>query len=902
MKSSGTAAVGFLVVTVLWRLVIGGNRDVWCRWKTPCLLEANFPIGDDVVVHWERWLPSKLQVHSFYYEQDQLKGQDQHFRGRTSLFKENIPKGNASLLLTNVLVADEGTYMCYVGTLTGQWRSFIKLNVEAAVTSIRFRPNDEDQLICSSGGIFPQPELRWSTEPALPDALRNSSQVQQETQTQLYNINGSLALAGDAHPDLEYICDVSTTNSSRRITWRKTTLDVSVAETSIECAPVSHPSSLEWTFNRSNVIANRSAGHKLHIVSNWKEHVNDVSEAGALNLYHLSANQSGTYTCTLGNNTQTRVQDILLTVTGTEDVHPNAAGITLGVLGTIGSVAAVGAIYLFTRRGPNRSWCCNRDGAPVTSSPNGVILKNKEKGPSLRVKASHPTEPLAQELEKEQMTRMRLLTTSKLHSGLVAKQAFAHTSSFCSHVSWKQAPMTFGGNRNVWCRWKTPCLLEANFPIGDDVAIHWKRVSPSKLQVHSFYYEKDQLQEQDQHFRGRTSLFKENIPKGNASLLLTNVLVADEGTYMCYVGTLTRQWRSFIKLIVVAAVTSSHFRLDDEDQLICSSGGIFPQPELRWSTEPALPDALRNSSQVQQETQTQLYNINGWLALAGNAHPDLEYICDVSTSNSSQRITWRKTILDISVAETSIECAPVSHPSSLEWTFNRSNVIANRSAGHKLHIVSDWKEHVKDVSEAGALNLYHLSADQSGTYTCTLSNNTQTRLQDILLTVTGTEDANRSTSLQTSYWWIVDLVVALKVLVLAAMLVYLKMRANRSTSLQTSYWWIVGLVVALIVLELALTVLGLVAMLVYLKRRGKATKSSSRDPEEETELNSVKGVEGESEKSNQLPTRGNNGQTGPSGPPTPPLHTLNYVSIVKIQDSRFKSFLFAMFERAKQGI
>nr|XP_049605913.1 uncharacterized protein LOC125986308 [Syngnathus scovelli] len=836
MKSSGTAAVGFLVVTVLWRLVIGGNRDVWCRWKTPCLLEANFPIGDDVVVHWERWLPSKLQVHSFYYEQDQLKGQDQHFRGRTSLFKENIPKGNASLLLTNVLVADEGTYMCYVGTLTGQWRSFIKLNVEAAVTSIRFRPNDEDQLICSSGGIFPQPELRWSTEPALPDALRNSSQVQQETQTQLYNINGSLALAGDAHPDLEYICDVSTTNSSRRITWRKTTLDVSVAETSIECAPVSHPSSLEWTFNRSNVIANRSAGHKLHIVSNWKEHVNDVSEAGALNLYHLSANQSGTYTCTLGNNTQTRVQDILLTVTGTEDVHPNAAGITLGVLGTIGSVAAVGAIYLFTRRGPNRSWCCNRDGAPVTSSPNGVISTGNAGGP------------------------VRILSNNE-KSAKMNRSGTAAVGFLVVTVLWR---LVIGGNRNVWCRWKTPCLLEANFPIGDDVAIHWKRVSPSKLQVHSFYYEKDQLQEQDQHFRGRTSLFKENIPKGNASLLLTNVLVADEGTYMCYVGTLTRQWRSFIKLIVVAAVTSSHFRLDDEDQLICSSGGIFPQPELRWSTEPALPDALRNSSQVQQETQTQLYNINGSLALAGDAHPDLEYICDVSTTNSSRRITWRKTILDISVAETSIECAPVSHPSSLEWTFNRSNVIANRSAGHKLHMVSDWKEHVKGVSEAGALNLYHLSAKQSGTYTCTLSNNTQTRVQDILLTVT--EDA------------------------------------NRSTSLQTSYWWIVGLVVALIVLELALTVLGLVAMLVYLKRRGKATKSSSRDPEEETELNSVKGVEGESEKSNQLPTRGNNGQTGPSGPPTPPLHTLNYVSIVKIQDSRFKSFLFAMFERAKQGI
>uniref|UniRef100_A0A3Q3DHE4 Immunoglobulin V-set domain-containing protein n=1 Tax=Hippocampus comes TaxID=109280 RepID=A0A3Q3DHE4_HIPCM len=43
---------------------------------------------------------------------DRLKKQDKRFRGRTSLFKENIGKGNASLLLKDVVVGDEGRYMC----------------------------------------------------------------------------------------------------------------------------------------------------------------------------------------------------------------------------------------------------------------------------------------------------------------------------------------------------------------------------------------------------------------------------------------------------------------------------------------------------------------------------------------------------------------------------------------------------------------------------------------------------------------------------------------------------------------------------------------------------------------------------------------------------------------------
>uniref|UniRef100_A0A3Q1FNH9 Immunoglobulin V-set domain-containing protein n=1 Tax=Acanthochromis polyacanthus TaxID=80966 RepID=A0A3Q1FNH9_9TELE len=52
-------------------------------------------------------------VHKYYQDQDQLEDQHQSFRNRTSLFKDQISRGNASLQLTEVKVQDEGRYKCF---------------------------------------------------------------------------------------------------------------------------------------------------------------------------------------------------------------------------------------------------------------------------------------------------------------------------------------------------------------------------------------------------------------------------------------------------------------------------------------------------------------------------------------------------------------------------------------------------------------------------------------------------------------------------------------------------------------------------------------------------------------------------------------------------------------------
>uniref|UniRef100_A0A3Q3E1H2 Ig-like domain-containing protein n=1 Tax=Hippocampus comes TaxID=109280 RepID=A0A3Q3E1H2_HIPCM len=365
-------AVVTLVVALLWQLVIGDVSDVRCRWNTSCLLEGNFSVGDDVAIYWIRF--PEILVHSFSYEVDRLKKQDKRFRGRTSLFKENIGKGNASLLLKDVVVGDEGRYMCRVGTLMGISDSFVNLHIEAPVTQIHIHC-DGRRLICSSDRIFPRPELRWSTVPALPHGLINTSEVRQETHTKLYNISGWLDLAGDALPDVEYVCDVNNSRSGSRVTWKKTIVNVSDAETSIECASVSDQTSAVWTFNRNHVIASKRAGHKLHIAEHWRKHVKGLSEAGGLHLQALTGHQSGTYTCTLSNATRTRVHDVFLRVMGTEDVGAEGVGVVFGVLGALLSLAAVCVIYSFDEYKRSKK---EDESTHITSSPRAETRTSEE--------------------------------------------------------------------------------------------------------------------------------------------------------------------------------------------------------------------------------------------------------------------------------------------------------------------------------------------------------------------------------------------------------------------------------------------------------------------------------------------------------------------------------------------
>uniref|UniRef100_A0A3B3I0K3 Ig-like domain-containing protein n=1 Tax=Oryzias latipes TaxID=8090 RepID=A0A3B3I0K3_ORYLA len=204
--------------TSLLTIRIECDAEVSCQFGQSCILPCRFTPGDDLVIHWFKMTPTNTKVHSYYDNKDHLEHQHQRFRGRTSLFQNQISKGNASLQLTGVMVQDEGPYRCLTSTITETGEFDINMKVYAPPQKINMKQT-ENQIICSSDGIYPEPDLSWSISPPSSRTFQNTTRVQ-ETEELLYNISSSLTLS-DGEDDLDYICTISTPSNQRRASWRR---------------------------------------------------------------------------------------------------------------------------------------------------------------------------------------------------------------------------------------------------------------------------------------------------------------------------------------------------------------------------------------------------------------------------------------------------------------------------------------------------------------------------------------------------------------------------------------------------------------------------------------------------------------------------------------------------------
>ncbi|CAI5670901.1 unnamed protein product [Oreochromis niloticus] len=135
-------------------------------------------------------------------------------RSKTSLSKDQVSSGNASLQLTEVNIQDEGRYQCHTSTIS---EMFIILNVDAPVRKVNLQQVGQ-RITCSSEGIYPQPELTWSTSPS--SSITNNNTTAHQTEQQVYSISSSLILP-NSDMDLNYICAVSTGRNRKRATFRK---------------------------------------------------------------------------------------------------------------------------------------------------------------------------------------------------------------------------------------------------------------------------------------------------------------------------------------------------------------------------------------------------------------------------------------------------------------------------------------------------------------------------------------------------------------------------------------------------------------------------------------------------------------------------------------------------------
>lgn len=154
------------------------------------------------------------------------------------------------------------------------------------------------------------------------------------------------------------------------------------------------------------------------------------------------------------------------------------------------------------------------------------------------------------------------------------------------------------------------CSFSPTSPFNlSDLSVFWQ-LTDTKRSVHGYWKGQDQLADQAERFASRTSLFPAQLGLGNTSLLLSRVVVADEGSYTCFVRV--QDYGSAALLLQVAAPYSkpivtpepvSNPRPGDEVALTCVAYGGYPEPSVIWQDGGGrnLTDNITNSVVANEE-------------------------------------------------------------------------------------------------------------------------------------------------------------------------------------------------------------------------------------------------------------------------------------------------------------
>ncbi|KAK2853184.1 hypothetical protein Q7C36_008385 [Tachysurus vachellii] len=174
-------------------------------------LSCVFPVSgswdaDSTVITWQRNLEV---VHSFFYGRDQPQYQSQRYANRTSLFHQEMKKGNASLRLDRTTLEDTGDYTCSVSTRLGSQRKSFPLKVAAFYPEPRLQisvlSDGHMEVLVTSEGGFPSPSLQWLMGNARDVTNHTHTQLSKDHHTGLYSVNSKLNLSGTINSSITFI-------------------------------------------------------------------------------------------------------------------------------------------------------------------------------------------------------------------------------------------------------------------------------------------------------------------------------------------------------------------------------------------------------------------------------------------------------------------------------------------------------------------------------------------------------------------------------------------------------------------------------------------------------------------------------------------------------------------------
>ncbi|XP_059495460.1 butyrophilin subfamily 1 member A1-like [Stegostoma tigrinum] len=165
------------------------------------------------------------------------------------------------------------------------------------------------------------------------------------------------------------------------------------------------------------------------------------------------------------------------------------------------------------------------------------------------------------------------------HLSIVLLLGFHTVLSEIFHVFVPDYPITVSVGEDV----VLDCQVVPDISL-DTLEVRWF-ISNSASQVHLYTGGQDRPDVQDKGYQGRTELFKDELPRGNASLKLKKIEVSDEGIYTCFIKSKTHHDQAVIALKVAEFGQRPWVDVEENNKglcVVCRSDGWYPEPLIQW--------------------------------------------------------------------------------------------------------------------------------------------------------------------------------------------------------------------------------------------------------------------------------------------------------------------------------
>ncbi|KAI5092859.1 butyrophilin-like protein 3 [Silurus meridionalis] len=520
----------------------------------PCFIKSNTSVVD-MTVEWFKPYVKEL-VHLYKDHEDRNENQASTYRKRTSLLKEELQKGNASLKLSALRVSDEGEYKCFIEDKSQSDDITVNVIVEAQGSQPVIMMENYDNtggihLVCESRGWNPEPKILWLNREG--DTLP-AEDTQTHRETEGFSVKRSITVY-DYSDSNRFYCRLQQIRHmiETEIIINNKVFDVWkwIVGTSVSSCLIAVGSIIIAVicYKKVDVTLDPDSAHPKLILSD--------------------------------DGKQVRCGDTKQNLTDT----PQRFTVDRAVVGN--QSFSSGRFYYEVQVRGKTHWILgvmreniNRKERIIWRPQNGFWTVGlwgnhyeAHAGPDVLLTVREKVEKLGVFVDYDE--------------GLVSfydVNSRSHIYSFTEilEVVGPADPLVVVAGEDL----VLPCFIKSNTS-AVDMKVEWFKLDVEDSLVHLYEKHEDRYINQAQTYRKRTSLFKEELQKGNASLKLSAVRVSDEGEYKCFIEDKSQYDDIIVNVIVEAQGSHLVIMMENYDNsggihLVCESRGWKPEPQILW--------------------------------------------------------------------------------------------------------------------------------------------------------------------------------------------------------------------------------------------------------------------------------------------------------------------------------